>query len=163
MLSVAMLGRKSSRKLVVDGVEYRFKVSRWRKVSDWKPASAGLVDERWLEAARKVGLGDVANVVFTIAIELAEMPGSKLIVTYHTHVIDGFLGPEQFTRIQPSLVATLVREARSVGWKPGERGDMRLHIVENSELPERPALLVLPGLNDDIDGYDNRVRVVRVR
>jgi hypothetical protein len=37
-----MLARKSSRKLVVADVAYRYTVSRWRRVSDWKPASAVL-------------------------------------------------------------------------------------------------------------------------
>jgi hypothetical protein len=158
-----MLARKSSRKLVVGDVAYRYKVSRWRKVSDWRPASADLVDERWLERARALGLGDVADVELTIAIERQDEPVSKTIVTYHAHVIDGFLGIEQFTRIQPSLVATLITKSLSAGWKPDERGDVRLHLVENSPLPERPALLVLPGLVADVEDYENRIQVVRVR
>src|SRR5688572_24142493 len=145
-----MLARKSSRKLVVADVAYRYKVSRWRRISDWKPASAGLVDERWLARARTLGLGDVADVEFTIAIERQDEPVSKTIVTYHAHVIDGFLGPEQLTRIQPSLVAKLITESLSAGWRPKERGDVRLHLVENGQLPERPALLVLPGLVPDV-------------
>jgi hypothetical protein len=163
MLSPAMLARKSSRKIVVGDVEYRYKVSRWRRVSGWTPAKAGLVDERWLAHAHALGLGAMADVEFTIAIEHENEPVSKLIVTYHAHIIDGFLGPEQFTRIQPKLVATLIETALASGWKPEERGDVRLHIVENSGAPERPALLVLPGLNEDMADYDNRIRVVRVR
>lgn len=57
----------------------------------------------------------------------------------------------------------LVRESLAMRWKPVERGDVRLHIVENGKLPDRPALLVLPGMNEDVVDYDNRVRVVRVR
>lgn len=158
-----MLARKSARKLVVAGVAYRYKVSRWRRISDWKPASAGLVDERWLQRARALGLGDVADVRFTIAIELEDEPVSKTIVTYHAHVIDGFLGPEQLTRIQPSLVAKLIEQSLTAGWNPKERGDLRLHLVDNGPLPERPALLVLPGLTSDIQDYENRIQVVRVR
>jgi hypothetical protein len=158
-----MLAKKSSRKLVVDDVAYRYKVSRWRRISDWKPARAGLVDERFLARARAFGLGSVCDVTFTIAIELFEEPVSKTIVTYHAHVIDGFLGPEQITRIQPALVAELVRQSLASGWRPSERGELRLDLVENGDSPARPGLLVLPGVAEDVEGYENRIRVVRLR
>jgi hypothetical protein len=156
------LARKGSRAIVVGGVGYRFKISRWRKVSDWKPADAGLVDERWLEQARRFGLGDVANVRFGIAVELAERPVSKIIAGYHALVVDGFLGIEQFTRIGPSLIATVVEHALARGWKPSERGDFRLEIVENTTKPGRPALLVLAGLTEDDASYEPRVVPVRI-
>lgn len=156
------LARRGSRAIVVGGVAYRFKVSRWRKVSDWKPADAGLVDERWLEQARRLGLGAVANVRFGIAVELAEAPVSKIVAGYHALVVDGFLGPEQFTRIGPSLIASLIEYATGSGWRPSERGDFRLEIVENTGRPGRPALLVLPGLTEADPSYERRVVPLRI-
>jgi hypothetical protein len=156
------LAKKGSRKIVVGGVAYRFHVSRWRKVSDWSPARAGVLDGRWLARARRHGLGNVADVTFTIAIERQERPVSKILTTYHARVVDGFLGPEQLTSIRPSLVRTIVTRALESGWDPARRGDFRLDIVENSGRPERPALLVLPGVTGDIEGYERRIVPVRI-
>jgi hypothetical protein len=158
-----MLAKKSSRKIVVGGVAYRYKVSRWRRVSDWTPASAGLVDPRWLEQAQKLGLGSVADITFGIAIELWDEPASKTLVTYHAKLIDGFLGPEQLTSITPALLQTLVEQALGAGWQPNRRGDLRFDLVENGDEPTRPALLVLPGLGTDVPDYEPRVVPIRIR
>jgi hypothetical protein len=156
------LARKGSRSIVVSGVAYRFAVSRWRRVSDWSPASAGIVDERWLAEARRFGLGDVANVTFTIAVERAERPASKLLVRYHSRIVDGFLGPEQLTSVTPAFIETLVTHALACGWNPAERGEFRLDVVDNSGRPARPALLVLPGVTRDDPSYERRVVPLRI-
>ena len=157
------LARKGTRKLVVAGVAYRWHVSRWRKISDWTPARAGLIDEAWLSRARKLGLGGVADVTFTIAVELEEKPRSKIIATYHASIVDGFLGPEQLTRIQPKLASAIVEHALASGWKPAEVGDFRMNIVETGDEPKRPALLVLPGVIDHADGYEPRIVALKIR
>ncbi|MFO0567995.1 MAG: hypothetical protein U0263_20210 [Polyangiaceae bacterium] len=70
------LAKKGLRRLVLAGTAYRFKVSRWRRVSEWSPASAGLVDER-LAGGGSTGLGDTANVEFTIAVQAEAAPASS--------------------------------------------------------------------------------------
>ena len=68
--------KMGSRRIVVDGLAYRWRVSRWRKISGWSPDRLELLDPRWLEQARRFGLGDVADVTFTIAVELHDKPAS---------------------------------------------------------------------------------------
>lgn len=96
--------RKGSRRIVVAGIPYRWHVSRWKRISGWSPASLELLDRRWLEQARRFGLGDVADVTFSIAVELWDNPVSRIRVRYYAMIIDGFLGPEQLTQIKPQLV-----------------------------------------------------------
>jgi hypothetical protein len=55
------IAKKGSRRIDVDGVSYRWRVSRWRQLSDWKPADLELLDPRWLERGRGFGLVDVAD------------------------------------------------------------------------------------------------------
>jgi hypothetical protein len=149
--------RKGSRRIVVAGVAYRWHVSRWKRISGWSPASLELLDPRWLDHARRFGLGDVADVAFSIAVELWDNPVSRTRVRYYAKVIDGFLGFEQLTQIKPQLVRTIVERAIAAGWSPNGRGDFPLEIVENTGQRHRPALLVLPGLDNDIEGYENRM------
>lgn len=153
---------KGARAIVVGGVRYRFRVSRWRKVSGWSPASVGLLDPRWLEHARRLGLGDVADVAFTIAIERAEAPASTLVARYHAKIVDGFLGPEQLTAVTPSLVRQILERALDDGWRPGAKGDRRVALVENSGDLLRPVLMVLPGITSDLDGYEKKLVPLRI-
>lgn len=153
---------KGARAIVVGDVRYRFRVSRWRRLSAWSPASVGLVDPRWLAYARRFGLGDVADVAFTIAIERAQAPASTLVARYHAKIIDGFLGPEQLTAVTPSLVRQILERAIEDGWRPGARGDQRVDLVENSGDPRRPVLMVLPGIASDLDGYEKKLVPLRI-
>lgn len=154
--------RKGSRKIVLAGIAYRWHASRWRKISGWSPASLELLDPRWLEQARRFGLGDVADVAFTIAVELYDKPVSRIRVQYYAMVVDGFLGFEQLTQLKPRLVRTIIERALASGWSPDKSGDFSLEIVENTGQERRPALLVLPGLNNDIEGYENRMVPIRI-
>jgi hypothetical protein len=154
--------RKGSRRIVVAGTAYRWHVSRWRKISGWSPASLELLDPRWLEQARRFGLGDVADVTFNIAVELHDEPVSRIRARYYAMIVDGFLGFEQLTQIKPQLIRTILERALAAGWIPDKRGDFSLEIVENTGREWRPALMVLPGLNDDIEGYENRMIPIRV-
>ena len=153
--------KKGARKLIVKDIEYRWRVSRYRLVSDWR-IDTEIVDKKYLGVAKQFGLGDVADVIFTIAIERYNEPQSKLIVKYYGLIIDGFLGPEQLVQIKPSLVKTLILESLSHGWHPGQKGDFTLDLFENTGSKLRPAILVLPGINDSIRDYENLIKPIKL-
>ena len=155
------MAKKGSRKITVEGVDYRWGVSRYRLVSDWR-IDTDFVGEKYVEIARRFGLGEVADVVFNIVIELYQDPKSRIRVKYFGLIIDGFLGPEQYTQIKPRLIAEIVEQSITNGWDPGSRGDYNLEIIENTGEKSRPAVLVLPGFNDDVVDYDNIVKPIRI-
>ncbi|WP_438001767.1 hypothetical protein WMF26_20785 [Sorangium sp. So ce185] len=78
-------------------------------------------------------------------------------------------GEVQACRADPRLVLVNVKRgvAAVLGTKEQVKA-VREHLpriavdVENSGQPQRPALLVLPGMNDDVEEYDNRVVPVRI-
>ena len=152
---------KGSRKIVVGDTSYRWSVSRWKRLSGWKPADLELLDPAWLERARQFGLGDVADVAFNICIELHDEPVSQLRVRYLAKIVDGFLGPEQFTSIRPGLIREIIEKAISAGWDPKRRGNHRLELIENSGSAQRPVLLLLPGWRD-VPGYKPRMVPLRI-
>ena len=125
------MAKKGSRKLVVDGVSYRWRVSRPRRISAWRRAPE-LLDEKYLAIAEQYNLGEVADVVFYIPIEHYSNPKSKLLIRYFGLVVDGFLGIEQFSRIKPGLIADIIREASSRGWRPEQKGDCVVEIFERN-------------------------------
>lgn len=159
-----MLARKGSRKIVVDGVAYRWQASRWKQKSERHSPADGSLDPQWLAVARQFGLGGVIEVSFTIGVELYDRPMSKIRATLCSHVVDGFLGYEQTTRITPRMVRMLIEQALSDGWDPTGRRNYEVTLVEHQDEPTQPALLVLPDtdLIQDIEGYKTRVRVVRL-
>lgn len=150
------MAKKGSRRITVNEMTYRWRVSRWRRLSGWKPADLELLDPRWLEQARRLGLGDVADVVFNIAIELYEEPAARILVKYYAKVVDGFLGIEQLTQVKPQLVREIIERALASRWDPRGRTNHDVELVENSGDPRRPVLLLLPGW-DDAGGYENRM------
>mgnify|MGYP006955658625 CR=1 FL=1 len=129
-------------------------------------ADLELLDQRWLATARGFGLGDVADIVFNIPIERYEAPASRLLVKYYAMIVDGFLGPEQFTQIKPSLIREIIVHARAAGWDPGAKGEQILELVENAGLPHRPALLLLPEWPatraPELAGYEPRIQVLKL-
>jgi len=127
--------RKGSRIIVVEDVRYRWRVLPWKNVKNWRPAKAGLLNEAWVQHAQKFGLGEVADGEFDICIEAEEDPRSQAICTYHALVFYGLLAPEKFTQIKPSLVREIILRSRQQGWKPQEKGNFHLNIVENSPPP----------------------------
>jgi hypothetical protein len=154
--------KKGTKKIVADGVTYRWRVSRWRRVSDWKPADLENLDAEWLERARQFGLGEMADVVFRVPIELHESPSSQLLVKYFAKVVDGFFGPEQFTQIRPSFVRRVIESARAAGWDPAGHRHMTIEVVESSDAPLKPVLLILPHWKNihPIPGYDREVQLI---
>jgi hypothetical protein len=135
------MAKKGSRKIDVDGTTYRWRVSHWRQVSDWQ-ADAEFLDERFLQAARQFGLGDVAAVLFHVVIERHADPRSRITAKYHSFVVDGFLGFEQLAQIKPGFVAGLIRRCLGTGWDPAGRSSMEVEIFERVERDRRDAVLL---------------------
>lgn len=102
------------------------------------------------------------DVLFNLVIEKYREPVSKVIVKYYGLVIDGFLGIDQFTKIKPSFVAQIIEQALGGGWLPDQNGDFKLEIFENSGQKHRPAVLLLPGLNDDVQDYGNIIKPIQI-
>ncbi|MEV7780077.1 hypothetical protein [Kitasatospora sp. NPDC088351] len=91
------LAKKGSRRIVVDGVEYRWRVSRRHLCCDYEGGTLGYVAE---EAAR---------------------PGATLVVeTGRRAFVAPDLVPDQV--VLPGEVAAGIRAARSKGWTPSSSG-----------------------------------------
>ncbi|MFF3552048.1 hypothetical protein ACFYXL_01375 [Streptomyces tsukubensis] len=98
------LAKKGSRRIVVDGVEYRWRVSRKHWCCDYEGSTVGYVAE---DATR---------------------PGTTLVVeTGRPAVLNSDLVPTGV--ILPREVAAGIRAARSKGWTPGSNGSpFKLHL-----------------------------------
>ncbi|MFI9201233.1 hypothetical protein [Streptomyces sp. NPDC053048] len=101
------LPKKGSRRIVVDGVPYRWRV-RGRPTYDqgmgWSP--------------------------LTYAVEKAESPGTMLVVrTSQTHPSNWL--DRQTTSVLPSHVATAIQNARTQGWIPEAPGSP--YILDQSQ------------------------------
>jgi len=143
------MARKGSRKITVAGIDYRWRVNRPRRISDWRMERERL-DEKFCAIAEQYGLREVADVVFHIPIELYSEPTSKILVKYFGLVVDGFLGIEQVTKVKPSLIAEIIREALQNGWQPEEKEDVIVEIFDNSAQQHCPAVMVMLGKNESV-------------
>lgn len=156
------LSKKGSRRIIVNGVDYRWKVSRYKLISEWR-SEPDLLSEDYLKAAGKYGLGDIADVVFNIVIELYDNPQSKIIVKYFGLCVDGFLSIETLVQIKPQLVADIIEKSTLNGWIPAHKENYTGNLFENSGKIHRPAILILPDImNDKIQNYDNSVFGIRI-
>ncbi|WLQ16402.1 hypothetical protein O5O45_10775 [Hahella aquimaris] len=120
--------KKGSREISVDGIDYRWRVSRYRIISDWRKETE-VLDERYLKAAERYGLGQVADVVFKITVELRNNPASVISVNYFGLVVDGFLGIDQLVSIKPKLVSEIIRASIQAGWNPESQGNHTVEII----------------------------------
>jgi hypothetical protein len=154
--------KKGSRKIAVEGIEYRWRVSKYRNVSNWRHDS-NVIDGVYQAAAKQYGLGDIANVVFNIPVELYENPVSKIMIKYYGIVVDGFLGIEQLGSIKPTLISQIIKESLLSGWLPNSKGDYSIEVVENTGESHRPAILLLPGFGPDIKNYDNQIKLIQIQ
>ncbi|WP_433699300.1 hypothetical protein [Nocardiopsis sp. CA-288880] len=94
------LVRKGSRRISVDGTDYRWRVRR-------RPTYAQAVGESPM----------------TFAAELADSPGRVLVVaTPHPHPGHYGVGPDAVVPVTPAVVATAIRRAREEGWSPSSPG-----------------------------------------
>jgi len=155
------IAKKGSRKIVVESRSFRWKVSGYRNVTNWRYDS-GIVDERFLAVSEQFGLGEVADIVFNIPIESYDDPVSKILIKYYGKVVSGFLGPEQLGSIKPGLISEVILECLSQGWDPGERGDYSVEVVENTGQKHRPAILILPEVIPRMPGYENTVKLIEI-
>lgn len=153
--------KKGSRKIIVDDIEYIYRVSKPKKKSDWREEENEL-NENFLNYAQHYGLGQVMDVNFGIVIQLSKKPVSNIFVKYHSIVIDGFLGIEQITQIKPNLIAHLIKTALLDGWNPSEKGDYRLTLAEQNTKDKEPIVLQLPDMNNSITDYTNIDRPVKI-
>lgn len=161
------IAKKGSRKITVAEVDYQWRVSRPRRISDWRD-ECDLLDEVYCKIAAQYGPGQVADVVFNIPIELYREPKSKILAKYFGIIIDGFLGIEQVAQIKPGLVADIIRESLRNGWNPAAKDDYMVEIFERKPFKGsteklRPAVIVMPGINEaSMLEYDNLIRLVEV-
>ncbi|MGW2543713.1 hypothetical protein ACWC5I_23260 [Kitasatospora sp. NPDC001574] len=97
------LAKKGSRRIVVDGVEYRWRVSR-------KPCC------------------DYDGITLGYMVEDAACPGTTLVVeTGRPAVLEPNMLPSEV--VLPREVAAGIRAARSNGWTPGSNGSpFKLHL-----------------------------------
>ncbi|MCX5384725.1 hypothetical protein [Streptomyces sp. NBC_00083] len=92
------LARKGSRRITVDGVDYRWRLRRRPTYSQdmcWSPA--------------------------TYAVEHADAPGTTLVITTNQPHPSSVFG-QSATPVRPSDVADTIRTARARGWMPESPG-----------------------------------------
>lgn len=156
------IAKKGSRKIIVNTIAYRWRVPKYKRISDWK-IEREVLSEKYMEVAQAYGLGSVADIVFNIPIELYENPKSKIILKYFGLCVDGFMGPEQLAQIKPKLINEIIREALIKGWNPNKKGDIKIELYENTGKRHRPAILVLPDhMNNEVIGYDNLIKAIQI-
>ncbi len=154
--------KRGSRRITVDQQLYLYKVGRIKKKSDWRPAGNGELDDSFLNIARHYGLGDVADATLTIAIQAKVDAASSMFVKFYSILVDGFMGSEQVLTVTPAVVASLIRHGLEKGWKPSEKGDVRIEIIEKRDNDHKPVLLLFPNTPSQLDNYENLIPLVEV-
>lgn len=118
--------KKGSRKIVVDDVAYRWRVS-WKKLGDWRAAEPGEIDEERLgEIPWFFGDGDLLEGECSIIVERQAGPSSLLRCACPANKVDALFEHWQRTEITPSLVREIIRRALAEGWDPASSGDVSL-------------------------------------
>jgi hypothetical protein len=132
--------KTGSRKIRVNGEEFRWRITRFQKTSDWR-SGEGVMSEDYMRHARYYGLGDIKDIVFRIPVELYEKPVSKVLINYRGLLVDGFHGPEQLVTVKPKLIAWVINKCLENGWDPHKKPDLHVMILENEKQAE-PGVLV---------------------
>lgn len=148
------LSKKGIRKITIDGKTYQYKISKIKKVSEWKEED-GQLNETFMEYAKYYGLGSVADAVINIIIQSTGFQISRIIVKIHTLLIDGFMGPEQITQVTPRLISHLIKIALEDNWNPQEKPDYRMELAEQNTKDKQPVILQLPKFNEDVKDYQS--------
>jgi len=123
--------KAGSRRLVIDGVAYRWRIRR-----------------RATNSEADYGCGTL-----TVAVEMAEQSGAVLVLyTDHPHPADW--GTKRVVPIRPSDVAAWVREALVAGWMPSLPGPQFIHRPASApaEAPEAEPPYVPNNLNKCSEG-----------
>lgn len=148
------ISKKGTRKIIVDEIEYLYKVSKPKKKSDWREQE-NEVNETFIEYASYFGLGKVKDITINIVVQLYNKPVSSLFVKCHSILIDGFMGAEQIMQITPKLVSNLILEAINDDWDPFNKRDYRMNIVEQNSKNKEPIILKLPDMGKEVGNYQN--------
>lgn len=90
--------KKGSRKIVVDGIEYRWRIR-------WKPSYGQ-------------GIGE-SNL--TAVVELYENPQSTLVITFPWLRLDALVGVAEET-VMPKMIKNCIKNALAQGWNPNKKG-----------------------------------------
>ncbi|MET8643998.1 hypothetical protein ACWEQ2_28525 [Streptomyces sp. NPDC004096] len=107
------LGRKGSRRISVDGTDYRWRLRRRPTYSQalcWSPC--------------------------TCAVEHADRPGTTLVVTTNQPHMGNWCAREA-TSVHPSDVANAIRCALRQGWVPAQAGSP-FHLDQSAGFSPRP-------------------------
>ena len=92
--------KKGSRKITVDGLEYRWTIRK-------KPSYGQAIDESNL----------------TAAIELYDSPGTTLVITFPFTRPDSWISPGNES-VKPSDIKDSIIRAVQQGWKPDSKGSV---------------------------------------
>jgi len=155
------ISKKGTRKIVVNDIEYLYKVSKVKHKSEWRNQENEL-DDTFMKYASYYGLGKVADARINVIIQLMENPVSNMHIKIKTIVVDGFMGIEQISQIKPKLIAELIDRALQDGWKPSEKGDYRLNLLETTK-DKQPVILQLPNMNEGIEDYQNLEKPIEIK
>ncbi len=155
------ISKKGARKIIVNDVEYLYKVSKIKKKSDWR-AQENELNDTFMKYASYYGLGEVRDITINVVIQLMEKPVSDMYIKFNTIILSGFMGPEQITQITPKMIVGLINYGLKNGWKPSEKGDYRLNLVETTK-DKQPVILQLPNMNEDVGDYQNLERPIEIK
>lgn len=149
------IAKKGTRKIIVKGEKFLYKISKYKTVSDWR-ASNNELNSTFMKYATQFGLGQVKDIVFNIVIQHLENPVSTMCIKCESILVDGFMGPEQLLKIQPNFIAEQIKQALENGWNPLQKGDYRTSVKHEDTLSESPVILQLPDFNEGADEeYDS--------
>jgi len=153
--------KKGSKKIIVRGIVFRWRVNAYRIKSVWKSGKETLSNE-YLAAATPFRLGDVQDIVFNVPVELYDQPVSKIMITGFSHCIDGFMGPEQIMEIKPKTIANIIERMLDDGWDPSKKGDRNAELHDHNDDKHNPIVLIIPGvINTDLAGCTNAAKAKR--
>lgn len=154
--------KKGLRKIHIDNIAYCYKIGKLKAKSDWREETNEL-DQTFMHYAAYYGLGQVKDATITIILYPEAYPTSRLFITVHTLLVDGFLGPEQIIQISPSLIAVFIKNAHKKGWKSDKKSDFRIDFAQKLSTNAKPTLLLLPNMDLDKGTYSNLERPIEIK
>jgi hypothetical protein len=152
--------RRKRRKIVVADTTFQWTyTASVRGDGTWRVPKDEDVDPQWQQNAARFGLGSVIEIYQGAIVALWENPASLARIVREGFLVDGFMGIEPLEQITPKDVREMVELALENGWEPEKKGHPTFILPRKSEVAVSPPLLVLPGFNVDIEGYENHVPV----
>jgi hypothetical protein len=148
------ISKKGSRKIIVDNIEYLYKISKVKQKSEWREQEDEL-DDIFMRYANYYGLGKVKNISINIVIQLKEHPISSFFIKFNTILVDGFMGAEQITQIKPKFISQLIHKGLNDGWKPNKKGNYRLNLLEKNTKETKKVVFQLPNMDEYLHNSEN--------